>query len=74
MEFRVDKTGTIHAPFGRASFEKDKLYDNLKLLLEAVLKARPHSLKGHYLKKVVVSFTMGPGVKIDVGQVMAQLG
>ena len=74
VEFRVDKTGTIHAPFGRASFEKDKLYDNLKLLLESVLKARPHSLKGQYLKKVVVSFTMGPGVKIDVGQVMAQLG
>jgi|SRR5579871_2214928 len=74
VEFRVDKTGTIHAPFGRASFDKDKLYDNLKLLLEAVLKARPHSLKGQYLKKVVVSFTMGPGVKIDVGQVMAQLG
>ena len=64
VEFRVDKTGTIHAPFGRASFDKEKLHDNLKLLLEAVLKARPHSLKGQYVKKVVVSFTMGPVLKL----------
>lgn len=74
VEFRVDKTGTVHAPFGRASFDKDKLFDNLKALLEAVLKARPHSLKGQYIKKIVVSFTMGPGVKIDVAQTMTQLG
>lgn len=74
VEFRVDKTGTIHAPFGRASFDKDKLHENLKTLLEAVLKAKPHSLKGQYMKKIVVSFTMGPGVKIDVAQTMALLG
>lgn len=74
VEFRVDKTGTIHAPFGRASFDKDKLHDNLKTLLEAVLKAKPHSLKGQYMKKIVLSFTMGPGVKIDVAQVMALIG
>lgn len=74
VEFRVDKTGNVHAPFGRASFDKDKLHENLRVLLEAVLKAKPHSLKGQYLKKVVVSFTMGPGVKIDVAQTMALLG
>jgi large subunit ribosomal protein L1 len=74
IEFRADKTGTVHAPFGRASFDKEKLYDNLKALLEAVLKAKPHSLKGQYMKKVVVSFTMGPGVKVDTAQVVSTLG
>jgi large subunit ribosomal protein L1 len=73
VEFRVDKTGTIHAPFGRASFDLEKLHQNLKTLLEAVLKAKPHSLKGQYMKKVVISFTMGPGVKVDVADAMALL-
>lgn len=74
VEFRVDKTGTVHAPFGRASFDKSKLHDNLRALLEAVIKARPHSVKGQYLKKVVLSFTMGPSVKVDVAQIMSTLG
>lgn len=74
VEFRADKTGTVHAPFGRASFDKEKLHENLKALLEAVLKAKPHSLKGQYMKKVVVSFTMGPGVKVDTAQVVSSLG
>jgi large subunit ribosomal protein L1 len=74
VEFRVDKTGTVHAPFGRASFDKDKLHDNLKTLLEAILKAKPHSLKGQYMKKVVISFTMGPGIKLDVAEVSSLLG
>lgn len=73
VEFRVDKTGNIHAPFGRASFDKDKLHENLKTLIEAVLRAKPHSLKGQYVKKVVVSFTMGPGVKIDVAEIAAMM-
>lgn len=74
VEFRVDKTGTVHAPFGRASFDKDKLHENLKTLLEAVIKARPHSLKGQYLKKIVISFTMGPGVKVDLADAMTLHG
>jgi large subunit ribosomal protein L1 len=74
VEFRVDKTGTVHAPFGRASFEKEKLHENLKTLLEAVLRAKPHSLKGIYMKKVVLSFTMGPGVKVDVAEASSLLG
>lgn len=74
IEFRVDKTGTVHAPFGRASFEKEKLYENLKALLEVIQRARPHSLKGQYIKKIVLSFTMGPGVKVDVPQVMSLIG
>ncbi len=74
VEFRADKTGTVHAPFGRASFDKEKLHENLKALLEAILKAKPHSLKGQYLKKVVLSFTMGPGVKVDIAQIISTLG
>ncbi len=74
VEFRVDKTGTVHAPFGRASFDKDKLHDNVKTLLEAILRAKPHSVKGQYMKKIVLSFTMGPGVKVDVAEVTGQLG
>lgn len=74
VEFRADKTGTVHAPFGRASFDKEKLHENLKALLEAVLKAKPHSLKGQYVKKVVVSFTMGPGIKVDTSEIVSTLG
>lgn len=74
VEFRADKTGTVHAPFGRASFDKEKLHENLKALLEAVLKAKPHSLKGQYMKKVVLSFTMGPGVKVDTAEIVSTLG
>lgn len=73
IEFRVDKTGTLHAPFGRASFAADKLQENLKVLLDAVHKARPHSLKGQYMKKIVISLTMGPGVKLDVQQIASTL-
>lgn len=71
VEFRVDKTGTLHAPFGRASFEKEKLEENLKTLLEAVQRARPHSVKGQYMKKITISLTMGPVVKLDTPQVVA---
>ncbi len=74
VEFRVDKTGNLHAPFGRASFTAEKLEANLRALMEAVIKARPHSVKGQYVKKIVVSFTMGPGVKVDVGSTMSTLG
>lgn len=74
VEFRVDKTGTVHAPFGRASFDKDKLHENLKTLMEAIIRAKPHSLKGQYIKKVVVSFTMGPGVKVDTALLSGAVG
>jgi large subunit ribosomal protein L1 len=69
IEFKVDKTGTLHAPFGRASFDAQKLSENLQTLLEAIQKARPHSLKGQYMQKIVVSLTMGPGLKLDLAQV-----
>lgn len=73
IEFRVDKTGTLHAPFGRASFSKEHLVNNLRTLLEAIHKARPHSVKGQYMQKIVVSLTMGPGVKLDVAEIVASL-
>ena len=65
VEFRVDKTGIIHAPLGKLSFGTDKLADNAEALIGAVIKAKPAAAKGKYLKSVTVSSTMGPGVAID---------
>lgn len=65
VEYRVDKTGIIHVIIGKKSFGKEKLADNLRALMEAVIKAKPSAAKGTYLKSVVVSSTMGPGVKIN---------
>ena len=70
IEFKVDKTGNVHAPVGRIEFSADHLLGNLKTLLHAIVKARPSSVKGQYVRKVTLSSTMGPGVKIDVNQVM----
>jgi large subunit ribosomal protein L1 len=65
IEFKVDKTGIVHASVGKTSFGKDKLMDNLKALLEVVMRLKPSSSKGAYIKSVAVSSTMGPGVKVD---------
>lgn len=65
VQFRADKAGIIHAPIGRASFEADKLLENVKALVDALNKAKPASSKGVYLRKLAVSSTMGPGVKVD---------
>jgi large subunit ribosomal protein L1 len=67
IEFRVDKAGIVHVPFGKASFGADKLRENLTAVLEAIVKAKPASAKGNYLKKVSISTTMGPGIKVDTG-------
>ncbi|HXF62060.1 MAG TPA: 50S ribosomal protein L1 [Caldilineaceae bacterium] len=67
VEFRVDKTANIHAPIGKASFEPEKLMKNFAALMEAVVAAKPAALKGNYLRRVTVTSTMGPGVKVDVG-------
>ncbi|MCL6613997.1 MAG: 50S ribosomal protein L1 [Firmicutes bacterium] len=64
VEYRVDKTGIIHVPIGKVSFSRERLARNFYTLLEAVIKAKPASAKGQYLKSIVVSSTMGPGVKI----------
>ena len=65
IEFRVDKAGIVHAPFGKASFSVEQLEENAAALIGAVLKARPASAKGKYVKSVSVSSTMGPGVRVD---------
>jgi len=66
IEFRVDKTGNVHAPVGKLSFENEKLSENLKTLIEMINRARPPTAKGIYLRNITVSSTMSPGVKLDV--------
>lgn len=65
IEYRLDKTNIIHCPIGKASFGPEKLGDNFRVLMEAIVKAKPAAAKGQYLKSVVVSSTMGPGIKIN---------
>ena len=65
VEYRVDKTAIIHCPIGKASFEDGKLVENLKVLMEAIIKAKPATSKGQYLRSVTVAATMGPGVKVN---------
>lgn len=66
VEFRVDKTGVIHAPVGKVSFESDKLLENASSLIQAVVKAKPSAAKGKYVKSATLCSTMGPGVQLDV--------
>ncbi len=66
IEFRVDKTGNLHAPIGKVSFTVDQLAENLGAFMDAVVRARPAAAKGGYLRSVTVSSTMGPGVPVDV--------
>jgi large subunit ribosomal protein L1 len=65
VEYRVDKTGVIHVGIGKVSFEPDKIKDNARMLLDAVVKAKPATAKGKYVKKVNLAATMGPGVLLD---------
>lgn len=69
IEFRVEKTGVVHAPVGRVSFGKDRLIENIGSFFDALMRAKPTSSKGSYLKTIAVSTTMGPGVKIDPNDV-----
>lgn len=68
VEFRVDKTANLHVPIGKVSFETEKLYNNLAALMEAIKKARPASTKGTYIRRVTLTTTMGPGIKLDPAQ------
>ena len=65
VEFKVEKAGIVHVPVGKASFDAAKLYDNASAIIESVIKAKPSSCKGRYLKSATISSTMGPGVKLD---------
>jgi len=65
VEFRVEKAGIVHVPVGKASFGFDRLLENIKALLEVILRVKPPTSKGIYLRSITLSSTMGPGVKID---------
>ena len=68
IEYRLDKTNIIHCPIGKASFTEEQLLQNLNTLLDALVKVRPSSLKGQYLKSITLATTMGPGVKVSVAK------
>lgn len=68
IEFRVDRTGNVHAPIGKVSFDLEKLEENFKGFMDAVIRARPAAAKGGYVRAVTVSSTMGPGIKIEPTQ------
>ena|SRR6185369_11440126 len=73
VEFRVEKAGIVHAPVGKASFTADILKENLLALVDALIKAKPSAAKGTYIKKISLSSTMGPGVRLDIADVTAKL-
>jgi large subunit ribosomal protein L1 len=73
VEFRVEKAGIVHAPVGKVSFELDKLKENVVALLDALVKAKPVAAKGTYVKKISLSSTMGPGVRVDIAEVSAKI-
>ena len=72
IEFKVDKGGIIHVPFGRSTFEADQLVENLAALTDAVNRARPKDTKGQYFKSLTVASTMGPGIRVDVPGLLAR--
>lgn len=71
VEFRLDKTANIHVPIGKASFSEEQLMDNLISLLDAIKRARPPAAKGSYVRKITLANTMGPGIKLDLVEVMS---
>jgi large subunit ribosomal protein L1 len=74
VEYRVEKAGIVHVPVGKASFDEQKLVENAKAVLESILKAKPSSSKGKYVKAVTASTTMGPGIKMDTALVEKIIG
>jgi large subunit ribosomal protein L1 len=72
VEYRTDRYANVHVPIGKVSFEAEKLLTNLQAVLEELNRAKPSSAKGRYVKKIVVSSTMGPGVKVDTGRLRAE--
>jgi large subunit ribosomal protein L1 len=71
VEFRVDKTGIVHAPVGKASFATDHLVENTKALVESIVKAKPAAAKGKYVRSITICSTMGPGIRIDTTSIEA---
>ncbi len=73
VEFRVEKTGIVHAPVGKISFGSQKLRENARALIELLIKLKPSSAKGLYVKSIALSTTMGPGLKLDTNEIQGQL-
>lgn len=71
VEYKAEKAGIVHVPIGKVSFGSDKLLENARIVLDSIIKAKPATSKGKYLKKLSLSSTMGPGIKIDVGKLTA---
>jgi large subunit ribosomal protein L1 len=71
VEFRVDKTGIVHAPVGKVSFATDRLIENARVLVESILRAKPAAAKGKYMKSVTICSTMGPGIRVDTASIEA---
>ncbi len=71
VEFRVEKAGIVHAGVGKASFGEDALVENIKAFVDAISRAKPSGAKGTYIKRVALSSTMGPGVRVDLGSIQA---
>ena len=69
IEYRIDKTGIIHVPIGKKSFGKEKLLENFRTVMDAIIKSKPAAAKGQYIKSVVLSSTMGPGVKVNPARI-----
>ena len=68
LEYRTDRTGIVHLPIGRASFEERKLLENYAALIDELVRAKPPAAKGRYLRTITLATTMGPGVKVDPGK------
>jgi len=68
VDYRVDKAGVIHVPVGKLSFGPDKLIENARSVLAAIVRSKPSSAKGNYVQSVALSSTMGPGIKVDTGE------
>jgi large subunit ribosomal protein L1 len=73
VEFATDKGGIVHVPIGKLSFDDEKLIENAKSIISSILKAKPATSKGKYLKKITISSTMGPGIKIDINSVLKKV-
>jgi large subunit ribosomal protein L1 len=69
VEYRTEKTGIIHVPFGKKSFTDEQLFENFKAIASAIVRAKPSTAKGNYLKSITISTTMGPGIKLDTNDV-----
>ena len=70
VEFRLDKSANLHVPVGKASFDTDKLYENVAAYLDAVKKAKPSGAKGQFIKRVTITSTMGPGIRVDLSNAL----